>query len=85
MGPEFPPGPVLEIEAGVVLGPAVLNPVQPDATVQALSIIALSFLVFLAGPEMSWAEMSWTVPSSAPATSMTSRSGSATCVSWSMQ
>ncbi|MBG0850490.1 cation:proton antiporter [Streptomyces spinoverrucosus] len=46
------PGPVLEILAGVVLGPAVLDLVQPDATVEALSIIGLSFLLFLAGLEI---------------------------------
>jgi Kef-type K+ transport system membrane component KefB len=48
------PAPVLEIVAGVVLGPAVLNVVQPDATVQALSIIGLSFLLFLAGLEIDF-------------------------------
>ena len=48
------PGPVIEIVAGVVLGPAVLNVVQPDATVQALSIIGLSFLLFLAGLEIDF-------------------------------
>ncbi|WP_409474033.1 cation:proton antiporter [Streptomyces sp. HC307] len=48
------PGPVLEIVAGIVLGPAVLNVVQPDATVQALSIIGLSFLLFLAGLEIDF-------------------------------
>jgi hypothetical protein len=36
------PGPVLEILAGVVLGPAVLDVMRPDAMVQALSIIGLS-------------------------------------------
>ncbi|KOV72369.1 hypothetical protein ADL00_05840 [Streptomyces sp. AS58] len=46
------PGPVLEIVAGIVLGPSVLNVVQVDATVQALSIIGLSFLLFLAGLEI---------------------------------
>ncbi|MET8331975.1 cation:proton antiporter [Streptomyces sp. NPDC005181] len=51
--PRIPlPGPVLEIVAGIVLGPAVLNVVQPDAIVQALSIIGLSFLLFLAGLEI---------------------------------
>ncbi|MFD5571266.1 cation:proton antiporter [Streptomyces cadmiisoli] len=46
------PGPVLEIVAGIVLGPSVLNVVQVDATVQDLSIIGLSFLLFLAGLEI---------------------------------
>ncbi|MGP3926115.1 cation:proton antiporter [Streptomyces sp. 8N616] len=51
------PGPVLEIVAGVVLGPAVLNVVQPDATVQALSIIGLSFLLFLSGLEIDFQQL----------------------------
>ncbi|MER6421167.1 cation:proton antiporter [Streptomyces sp. NPDC001137] len=51
------PGPVLEIVAGVVLGPAVLNVVQPDATVQALSITGLSFLLFLAGLEIDFKQL----------------------------
>ncbi|MEI5009203.1 cation:proton antiporter [Streptomyces sp. PmtA] len=46
------PGPVLEIVAGIVLGPAVLGVVQADSTVKALSIIGLSFLLFLAGLEI---------------------------------
>ncbi|WP_406503059.1 cation:proton antiporter [Streptomyces sp. NBC_01602] len=53
MVPRVPiPGPVLEIVAGIVLGPAILNVVEPDATVQALSIIGLSFLLFLSGLEI---------------------------------
>ncbi|GHB76502.1 sodium:proton antiporter [Streptomyces viridiviolaceus] len=51
------PGPVLEIVAGVIIGPAVLNLVQPDATVQALSIIGLSFLLFLAGLEIDFQQL----------------------------
>ncbi|MEU3620299.1 cation:proton antiporter [Streptomyces sp. NPDC006872] len=51
------PGPVLEIVAGIVLGPAVLNLVQPDATVQALSVIGLSFLLFLAGLEIDFEQL----------------------------
>ncbi|MER5687995.1 cation:proton antiporter [Streptomyces sp. NPDC002205] len=58
MVPRVPlPGPVLEIVAGVVLGPAVLNLVQPDPTVQALSIIGLSFLLFLAGLEIDFQQL----------------------------
>ncbi|MBT3166197.1 cation:proton antiporter [Streptomyces sp. Vc74B-19] len=53
--PRLPlPGPVLEIVAGVVLGPAVLNWVQPDGTVEALSVIGLGFLLFLAGLEIDF-------------------------------
>ncbi|MEV4172722.1 cation:proton antiporter [Nonomuraea sp. NPDC049709] len=53
MVPRLPvPGAVLEIVAGVVLGPAVLNVVTVDAAVQSLSIIGLGFLLFLAGLEI---------------------------------
>ncbi|WP_188188445.1 cation:proton antiporter [Nonomuraea sp. SYSU D8015] len=51
--PRLPvPGAVLEIVAGVVLGPAVLNVVAADTAVQALSVIGLGFLLFLAGLEI---------------------------------
>ncbi|WP_206061350.1 cation:proton antiporter [Nonomuraea basaltis] len=51
--PRLPvPGAVLEIVAGVVLGPAVLNVVAADTAVQSLSIIGLGFLLFLAGLEI---------------------------------
>jgi Kef-type K+ transport system membrane component KefB len=51
--PRLPlPAPVLELVAGIVLGPAVLNVVQPDTTVLALSMIGLGFLLFLAGLEI---------------------------------
>ncbi|WP_406361518.1 cation:proton antiporter [Streptomyces sp. NBC_01579] len=51
MVPRVPiPGPALEIVAGIVLGSVIL--VEPDATVQALSIIGLSFLLFLSGLEI---------------------------------
>ena len=43
------PGPVLEIVAGIVLGPAVLDLVQPDQAVRLVSTIGLAFLLFLAG------------------------------------
>src|SRR5262244_22576 len=46
------PGPVLEIAAGIVLGPAVLDLVQPDQAVRLLSTIGLAFLLFLAGLEI---------------------------------
>jgi Kef-type K+ transport system membrane component KefB len=46
------PGPVLEIVAGIVLGPAVLNLVKPDQAVQLVSTIGLAFLLFLAGLEI---------------------------------
>ena len=46
------PGPVLEIVAGIVLGPAVLGLVKPDQAVQLVSTIGLAFLLFLAGLEI---------------------------------
>lgn len=46
------PGPVLEIVAGIVLGPAVLGVVQPDELVRSASVLGLGFLLFLAGLEI---------------------------------
>ena len=46
------PGPVLEIVAGIVLGPAVLDLVKPDQAVRLMSTIGLAFLLFLAGLEI---------------------------------
>src|SRR5947209_7260674 len=46
------PGPVVEIVAGVVLGPAVLGWVHADIPVRVLAVIGLAFLLFLAGLEI---------------------------------
>jgi Kef-type K+ transport system membrane component KefB len=46
------PGPLLEIVAGIVLGPAVLGWIEPDATVRAFALFGLAFLLFLAGAEV---------------------------------
>src|SRR5919199_577620 len=46
------PGPVLEIVAGVVLGPSVLGWVHADLPVQVLAVVGLAFLLFLAGLEI---------------------------------
>jgi Kef-type K+ transport system membrane component KefB len=46
------PGPVLEIVAGIVFGPAVLNLIQPDQAVRLMATIGLGFLLFLAGLEI---------------------------------
>jgi Kef-type K+ transport system membrane component KefB len=46
------PGALLEIVAGIVLGPSVLGWVAPDATVEAIALLGLSFLLFLAGSEV---------------------------------
>lgn len=46
------PAPVVEIVAGVVLGPAVLGWVHADLPVRVLAVIGLAFLLFLAGLEI---------------------------------
>ncbi|MGD9529455.1 MAG: cation:proton antiporter, partial [Pseudonocardia sp.] len=51
--PRLPlPGPLVEIVAGVVLGPSVLGWVHADETVSAIALLGLSFLLFLAGSEV---------------------------------
>jgi Kef-type K+ transport system membrane component KefB len=46
------PSPVLEIVAGIVLGPSVLGWVAVDPPVEVLAVIGLAFLLFLAGLEI---------------------------------
>jgi Kef-type K+ transport system membrane component KefB len=46
------PGVVLEIVAGVVLGPSVLGWVEVDVPVQVLALFGLAFLLLLAGLEI---------------------------------
>jgi Kef-type K+ transport system membrane component KefB len=46
------PGAVLEVIAGVVVGPSVLNWARVDAPVQVLSTLGLGMLLFLAGLEI---------------------------------
>jgi hypothetical protein len=46
------PGPLLEIVAGIVLGPSLLGWVRPDPTISAIALLGLSFLLFLAGYEV---------------------------------
>src|SRR3954453_20865266 len=46
------PGPVLEIVAGIVLGPAALGVLSVDQTVRAIGVLGLAFLLFLAGLEI---------------------------------
>src|SRR4051794_27524989 len=46
------PSPVLEIVAGVVLGPSVLGWVRADLPVQVLALVGLAFLLLLAGLEI---------------------------------
>lgn len=46
------PSPVLEIAAGVALGPGALGWVRADLPVQVLSVVGLAFLLFLSGLEI---------------------------------
>jgi Kef-type K+ transport system membrane component KefB len=47
------PSPVVELVAGIVIGPAVLGWVRPDdVPVQVLALLGLAFLLFLAGLEI---------------------------------
>jgi Kef-type K+ transport system membrane component KefB len=46
------PGAVLEVIAGIVIGPSVLGWVHVDAAVQVLSDLGLGMLLFLAGLEI---------------------------------
>jgi Kef-type K+ transport system membrane component KefB len=51
--PRLPvPGAVLEVIAGIVVGPSVLGWVRVDAPVQVLSALGLGMLLFLAGLEI---------------------------------
>ena len=46
------PGAVLEVIAGIIIGPSVLGWVHVDAAVQVLSDLGLGMLLFLAGLEI---------------------------------
>jgi Kef-type K+ transport system membrane component KefB len=48
------PSPVLEIVAGIVVGPSVLNWAQNDETVAVIATLGLAFLLFLAGIEIEF-------------------------------
>jgi Kef-type K+ transport system membrane component KefB len=47
------PSPVLEIVAGILLGPSVLGWVHVDAPVQVVALIGLAFLLFMGGLEIT--------------------------------
>src|SRR4029079_12277437 len=51
------PSPVLEIVAGIVVGPSVLGWAQVDATVAVMATIGLAFLLFLAGLEIEFSKL----------------------------
>jgi Kef-type K+ transport system membrane component KefB len=51
------PSVVLEIVAGIVVGPSVLGWVRIDATIDVIATIGLGFLLFLAGLEVDFARL----------------------------
>src|SRR3954469_17025850 len=51
------PSIVLEIVAGIVVGPSVLGWVTVDTTIQVISTIGLGFLLFLAGLEIDFVRL----------------------------
>jgi len=51
------PAVVLEIVAGIVIGPAVLGLVELDPTIEVVSVIGLAFLLFLAGLEIEFMQL----------------------------
>jgi Kef-type K+ transport system membrane component KefB len=51
------PSVVLEIVAGIVVGPSVLGWVHADQTIQVIATLGLAFLLFLAGLEIDFARL----------------------------
>jgi Kef-type K+ transport system membrane component KefB len=53
--PKLPlPGSVVEITAGILIGPAVLGWVTPDRAIDVLAKLGVAFLLFLAGLELDF-------------------------------
>src|ERR687895_818445 len=48
------PSVVLEIVAGIVIGPSVLGLVEVDASVEVVALLGLAFVLFLAGLEIEF-------------------------------
>jgi Kef-type K+ transport system membrane component KefB len=51
------PSVVLEILAGIIIGPSVLSIVDVDQTISVISVIGLAFLLFLAGLEIDFSKL----------------------------
>ena len=51
------PSVVVEIVAGILVGPSVLGLVEVDLSVQVLAVLGLAFLLFLAGLEIDLREL----------------------------
>jgi Kef-type K+ transport system membrane component KefB len=51
------PAVVLEIVAGIIIGPAVLNWVEIDLPIQVFALVGLAFVLFLAGLEIDFRQL----------------------------
>src|SRR5215203_7419987 len=51
------PSVVLEIVAGIAIGPSVLGLVEVDASVEVIALLGLAFVLFLAGLEIDFAKL----------------------------
>ena len=51
------PAVVLELVAGIVVGPSVLGWVEPDPTLEVMAALGLAFLLFIAGLEVDFARL----------------------------
>src|SRR4029079_6228661 len=51
------PSVVLEILAGIVIGPSVLGIVEVDETISVIAVMGLAFLLFLAGLEIDFSRL----------------------------
>jgi hypothetical protein len=51
------PSVVLEIVAGIVIGPSVLGLVEVDESVEVIAVIGLAFVLFLAGLEIEFEKL----------------------------
>ena len=51
------PSVVLEIVAGIVIGPSVLGLVETDVVIEVLALLGLAFLLFLAGLEIDFSNL----------------------------
>src|SRR5215217_4586871 len=51
------PSVVLEIVAGIVIGPSVLGIAEVDQTVEVVAVLGLAFVLFLAGLEIEFEKL----------------------------
>jgi Kef-type K+ transport system membrane component KefB len=51
------PSVVLEIVAGIIIGPSILGIVHTDQAIEVISVVGLAFLLFLAGLEIDFSKL----------------------------